>query len=155
MICIYWDLFKNEWYWEMKMFLFYAEVLRPSSPTLLFESVPGFNSSKMGRKLLLLSQMMVAWTTLKRMWVLAIITWCLCCFFTEFELLILFDYLLLTWIVARGCRTKFWLLDLEEKVMLWEIFPESGLRLLKFLVSLFWLFSRRRRRSQGLKFVRS
>lgn len=67
--------------------------------------------------------------------------------------LILFDYLLLTWIVARGCRTKFWLLDLDGRVTLWEIFLVSGLRLWRFLVSLFWLSSRRRRRNRDLKCV--
>lgn len=67
--------------------------------------------------------------------------------------LILFDYLLLTRIVARGCRTKFWLLDLDGRVTLWEIFLVSGLRLWRFLVSLFWLSSRRRRRNRGLKCV--
>lgn len=50
-------------------------------------------------------------------------------------------------------RMKFWLLDLDGRVMQWEIFLVLDSRLSKSLVYPCWLCSRRRRRSPDLNFV--
>lgn len=53
--------------------------------------------------------------------------------------------------VIFECRTRFWLLDLDERVMPSVIFLVLDSRLWRFLVSPSWLSSRRKRRSLGRK----
>lgn len=75
------------------------------------------------------------------------------CFRFSFKI---FDYLLLSFLLLIAIyfvlsRTRYWLLVLDVRGMLLEIFLVLGSRSWRFLVFLCWLFSRRRRRSQGLK----
>lgn len=120
-----------------------AAVLKLSSLTLLSESVPEFNSSRTERRLQHSFPMMVVWTTSKKTLVLNFsilknISYC-------------FDNLILKSCICVWYRMKFWSLDLDERVMQWEIFPELGSRWWRYPVFLYWPFSRRRRRNQDLK----
>ena len=119
-----------------------AEVLKLSSRILPFVNVLGFNSSKMGRRLLPLSPMMVVWTTLKKTYVPS--------FLPVFSGTLKFFQFSCCWPLTH-CRMKCWLLDLVVRDMPWEIFLVSGSRLWRFLVSRSWLFSRRRKRSLDLR----
>jgi len=118
-------------------------VLRPSSQTLPSVSAPVFSWWRMGRRLLPLCRMMVAWTTLRRMYM----------FLDQFSLQWLKNLCNEKANHLSFCRMRCWLLDSVARAMLWEIFLVSGSRLWRYLVCRCLHSSRRRRRSQGLRFL--